>query len=373
MVEVFGHLMKMIINPGFCLGCGTCVASCPFSVLDMVDGKPKLIGRCEACGVCFNQCPQTADFREIEKHVFGKNAATDEAIGIYNQAYSVKAKDPDIAVRCQDGGAVTALLAALLEKDFIDGAVVTGVGDSPWFPKPYVATVREDLLKCAGTKYSRGVITTGLRDAVDLYQRKRVAFVGMPCQIRAIRRMKSSMLAVYRLADAVKIHIGIFCVEALPYEAFFKKVVEDQLGIKLADVEKFDIKHGRFAIYCKGKPKRELDVDSLRQFVDTPCKLCFDFASDLADISVGAVGSPLSYSTVLTRTPIGEEAFELVKSAGVLDVTPLTDVKPGIDLVKRLSLKKMQNALGEIERRRTSNQPLPVAVESMSGTFKPSA
>ena len=372
MVEVFGHLMKMIINPGFCLGCGTCVASCPFSVLDIVDGKPKLIGRCEACGVCFNQCPQTADFKGIENHVFGRNAAAEEAIGIYERAYSVKAKDPDIAVRCQDGGAVTALLAALLEKDFIDGAVVTGTGDSPWFPKPFVATTREDLLKCAGTKYSRGVISTGLRDAVDLYQRKRVAFVGMPCQIRAIRQMKSSTLAVYRLADVVKICIGIFCVEALPYEAFFKKVVEGQLGIKLADVAKFDIKHGKFAIYCKGKPKRELDVGALRQFVDTPCKLCFDFASDLADISVGAVGSQLGYSTVLTRTPVGEEAFEFIKSARALDVQPLKDVKPGIEVVKRLSLKKMQNALGEIERRRASGQPLPVAVESLSGTFKPS-
>jgi coenzyme F420 hydrogenase subunit beta len=362
--------MKMIINPGFCLGCGTCVASCPFSVLDMVNGKPKLTGRCEACGICFNQCPQTADFKEVEKHIFGRNAAAEEAIGIYRHAYSVKAKDPDIAVRCQDGGAVTALLAALLEKDFIDGAIVTGTGDSPWLPKPFVATMRDDLLECAGTKYSRGVISTGLRDAVDLYQLKRVAFVGMPCQIRAIRRMKSSTLAVYRLADAVKICIGIFCVEALPYEAFFKKIVEGQLGIKLADVAKFDIKQGKFAVYCKGKPKRELDVGALRQFVDTPCKLCFDFASDLADISVGAVGSPLGCSTVLTRTEIGEEAFELAKSAGAFDVQTLEDVKPSIELVKRLSLRKMQNALGEIERRRASGQPLPVAVESLSGTLK---
>jgi len=368
-VEIFGHLLKMIINPGFCLGCGTCIASCPFSVLDRVNGKPALVGRCEACGVCFNQCPQMADFRTIEKAVFGRNATPNEDIGIYEHSYSTKAKDRDIIACCQDGGAVTAILAALLKKGYIDGAVVTGTGDLPWFPKPVVATTREDLLKCAGTKYSREVITTGLRDAVELYQLKRVAFVGMPCQIRAIRRMKTSTLAVYRLADAVKICIGIFCVEGLPYEAFFKKIVEKQLGINLADVAKFDIKEGKFAIYRKGKPKYEIEVDSLRQFVDTPCKLCLDFASDLADISVGAVGSPLGSSTVITRTPVGEEAFEIVKSVGALDVQPLVQVKPGIELAKRLSLRKKQDMLREIGRRRRGGKPLPISVESFSGTI----
>jgi len=370
LVEAFGHLIKIVIGPGFCLGCGTCVASCPFSVLELVDGKPTLKGRCEACGMCFNQCPQTADFKEVERHVFGRNATEGEVVGIYERSFSSKARDAGILVRCQDGGVVTALLAALLEKDFIDGAVVTGAPDLPWFPKPVVATTREDLLKCAGTKYSRGAISTGLRDAVDLYKCGRVAFVGMPCQIRAVRRMKSSTLAVYRLADAVRICVGIFCVEALPYEVFFKKVVEGQLGINLADVAKFDIKHGKFVIYRRGEPKRELDVGALRQFVDTPCKICFDFASDLADISVGAVGSPLGYSTVLTRTPIGEEAFELAKSAGALEVRPLKDVKPGIEAVKRLSLKKMREALEEIGRQQASGQPLPVAVESVSSAFK---
>lgn len=369
MVEIFGHLLKMIINPGFCLGCGTCIATCPFSVLEKVGGKPALVGRCEACGICFNQCPQTADFRTIEKSVFGRNATANEDIGIYEHSYSTKAKDQDILTRCQDGGAVTAILAVLLEKGYIDGAVVTGTGDLPWFPQPVVATTREDLLKCAGTKYSRELITPGLRDAVELYQLKRVAFVGMPCHIRAIRRMKTSTLGVYRLADPVKICIGIFCVEGLPYEAFFKKVVEKQLGINLADVVKFDIKQGKFAIYRRGKPKYELGVDSLRQFVDTPCKLCLDFASDLADISVGTVGSPLGCSTVITRTPVGEEAFEIVKSEGVLDVQPLLQVKPGIELAKRLSVRKKQDMLREIWHRRRDGKPLPIAVESFSGTI----
>jgi len=360
--ELFAHLMKTVIQPGFCLGCGTCVGSCPFLSLELVEGMPTLRRRCEACGICFSQCPQVASQAELERAVFGRNAEEGEPAGIIEQAFSVRAGDADILARCQDGGAVTSLLAALLEEGFIDGAVVMGVGDSPWLPTPKVATTREELLACAGTKYARGPLTPALRDAVDLYARERVAVVGTPCQIRAMRRMRSSELAAYRLSERVGLHIGLFCWQAFSYKGLFKEELEKKLHIPLAEVVKFDIKRGKFIAYFKDKPKRELPLEPLTKHACAPCKLCVDFAAELADISVGAAGSPPDHSTVLLRTPVGIEAFGSARKARTLDIQPLEKVRPGLGAIKELSLVKKGAALAEIERRKKSGEPLPLGL-----------
>lgn len=364
MLKAFAHLMKEVINPGFCLGCGACTVSCIHRALDTTDERPKLIKRCELCDVCYYQCPQIVGQEELERHVFGRNATAEETIGIHQRAVSAQTSDHEIRTRCQDGGAVTSLLASLLETDFIDGAVVTA--SDGWRPISKVATTRAELLECAGSKYSRGGVLLGLRDAIDLYSCERIAIVGLPCQIKAVRRMQTSERAVYRLTDAIKLCIGLFCMESFPYEGFFKRVIEGQLDTKLAEVAKFDIKRGRLLIYRRGKPKRELAVDALEQFVDTPCKLCADFAAELSDISVGAVGSPLGRSTVLLRTRVGAEAFELAERTRAFDVRKIEAVKPGIGLVKRLSVSKKRAAREEIERRRRLGKPFPPRLQEQS-------
>lgn len=43
-----------------CNGCGICVKVCPVKDIEMIDGKPKWLGRCEQCYACFHWCPQKA-------------------------------------------------------------------------------------------------------------------------------------------------------------------------------------------------------------------------------------------------------------------------------------------------------------------------
>jgi coenzyme F420 hydrogenase subunit beta len=43
------------------------------------------------------------------------------------------------------------------------------------------------------------------------------------------------------------------------------------------------------------------------------CTYCTDFTSRLADISVGSVGSPQGFSTVITRSKKGEEMLSLLE------------------------------------------------------------
>jgi coenzyme F420 hydrogenase subunit beta len=356
-MKAIGHLMKEVTIPEFCLSCGACVAGCCHDVLEMVDGKPKLVGRCELCNICYYQCPQVISQKELEKKIFWRNSTAEEVAGIYKGAISAQTSDHKIRVHCQDGGFVTSLLVALLKAGFIDGAVLTASDE--WRPVPKVATTRAELIECAGSKYSRGSLLLGLRDAINLYSLEQIAIVGLPCQIKAVRRMQNSERTVRRLTDSIKLCLGLFCNRAFPYEKFFKDIVEGQLHVKLKDVSKFDIKGGSFLIYRQGKPRRELALDALEQFVDVPCRLCSDFASELADISVGAAGSPLAHSTALLRTQVGAEASRIAEDMKAINTRPIEEVKPGIEAIMRLSKSKKRAAKEEMRRRLGLSKPLP--------------
>ena len=43
-----------------CIGCGTCASVCPARNIEIVDGKPKFLHRCEHCIACIHWCPQRA-------------------------------------------------------------------------------------------------------------------------------------------------------------------------------------------------------------------------------------------------------------------------------------------------------------------------
>lgn len=360
MVKVFNDLINEVTTPGYCISCGACVASCPFVCLTMEGGIPVLKKACVNCGICYGECPQVIDSRQLEQKIFGRKASDEEVFGVYQQALSIEARSSDIKARAQDGGAVTALLASLIEGGFIDGAIVMGVGPLPWQPTPRVAMARNELIECAGTKYAMGPLFLGLRDAVDLHYCSRVAVVGTPCQITASRRMQLSELTNRRLGGTIVLHLGLFCEHAFEYEKFFRGIIQTQLRTPLPEVVKFDIKRGRFIIYCRHKPRRELALEAVQRYVCQSCKVCMDFAAELADISVGSDGSPIGRSTVLIRTQTGSEAFDIARRFRELDVLELEKVKPGIEAIRKTSKEKKLKAGREFQRIKLQRRPLPI-------------
>ena len=50
------------IDKSKCIGCGECVKACPFGVLEIVNGKSKVVHpeRCRRCGLCVQACPKGA-------------------------------------------------------------------------------------------------------------------------------------------------------------------------------------------------------------------------------------------------------------------------------------------------------------------------
>ncbi len=287
--KYFLNLKVKVIDSGLCSHCGTCSAVCPAYGIVVDPSKPIDFPGweedCIDCGMCVRFCPRW-------------DYDPKEGLGEYHEIFSAKSK----RFEGQDGGIVTEILAIALEEGIIDRAVVVG-RDELWRPVARIVTGVEELEECAGTKYSFSPSMLELRKAI--FRGKRIGFVGTPCMVSGVRSLQR--LKSFRNVVLV---VGLFCMENFYYEALVEFLREK--GIEMRNVEKLGIRKGRFFVMIDGE-ERSFPVKELESLVPSGCKRCKDFTAVESDVSVGSVGSPDGYSTVVIRTEIGRKIAEILK------------------------------------------------------------
>jgi len=332
-------LGKNVVATGRCVGCGTCVAVCPFNCLEYIEEKPSLIKECKICGICPQVCPQHEwSWSNAENFVFGRKRKAEEDFGVYRRLVVAQAKDDKTLKVCQDGGVVTALLSMALKNGFIDGAIVSGISqEKPFYPAPKLATTPEEILKCAGTRYSYSPSILALSEAVK-QKKANMAFVGTPCEIRAIRKMQ--MAGLKRYSAPLKFLIGLMCSECFTYEGLMKKHIHEKLGLSLGNIRKMNIKGKMFVTTESGV--QTISLAEAKQHARKSCRFCDDFSSELADVSAGGLGLE-GWTFVVIRTKEGEELFENAEKSGALMTRPVEQNEPASNLLVKLSRKKRES------------------------------
>jgi len=234
-------LLKHIILNEKCLGCGACAIVCPFNILEYNGEKPFVIQECKICGICAEVCPQYKWSRtKIEKFVFNRERNIEEKFGIYKRMLLVQSKDQEVLEHCQDGGFITSFLINALEKGMIDAAVVSDVSKNKiFFPRPKLAKNSKEILRCAGTRYFYSPGLLSLRQAFKL-KKKKIAFIGTPCQINAIRKMQQS--EEKKFTSSIKILIGLMCSVCFNYEGLIENYLKNKYKTGLIDLKKMNIK-----------------------------------------------------------------------------------------------------------------------------------
>ena len=324
------------------------MAACPVNVLWPVGEQPSLIGSCALCEICYYQCPTVEFSREdVEMFLFNRTRRSDEPLGVTRAVFVGRAKKEDIQRQAQDGGIVTALLAYAMESKMIDAAVVAG-RNSRWTAKPEVATKYEDLVRNAGTKYTSSPSLLGVRSAVDEYVKSKVAIVGTPCQIRAVRRIQTSPMGNLRLARAVTLSIGLFCMESYAYDKLIEAYLASK-GIDPTSATRMGIKKGSFIVWSGENELLHVPLREVDGYVRNSCKQCDDFTAEYADISVGGIGCPDRYSTVIARTQKGLDLLKKAEEAGYLETRELIpDAKGYIKVVKMAEAKRTRKPISTI-------------------------
>ena len=331
----FGELEYKVIKSEICCRCGTCEAFCPR--IEHVENKPALVNYDPLCGLCFTYCPRTfLDMGAMETKLFGRTRNADEPLGIYRNAVSAQTKPTQAGA--QDGGVATALLVQALQSGVIDCAVVTD-RDEEWRTVAKVVTSAEEIGACAGTKYTISNSVDAVRVALEKGYKK-IGFVGTPCQIQGLRKVKLLDEPYQFGQDRIALLVGLFCMENFDYEALMNGLVKARFGLLPKDVARFEIKKGMFRVIDKTGKVHEVKIDETDAFTFPGCGPCFDFASELADISVGSVGSGDGWSTVLTRTDAGEKLYAAALAKGALSEKPISE--KGLALAKKLAAGKVK-------------------------------
>ncbi len=333
----FADLDYKVVQRELCCLCGTCIALCPR--IGQQNRKPTLMEYDPLCGLCYAYCPRSFfDMPLFEKKLFGRSRNADDVLGIYRSAMAARAKARETPAygKAQDGGVVTALLIHALESGVIDCAVVTD-RNARWQTIPKVATTPEEIIAAAGTKYTITPSIIGVEMAIEKGFNK-IGFTGTPCQIQALRKAQLLEEPYQFGQEKIALLIGLFCMENFDYQRLMTGLVKSKMGLEPTDIERFEIQRGMFRVISKGGVK-EVPLQETDEFTWSGCGPCFDFTAELADISVGSVGSPASWSTVLVRTDIGESLYRAALSAGVIEERPITD--KGMELMRRLASNKI--------------------------------
>ncbi|MEE8168180.1 MAG: Coenzyme F420 hydrogenase/dehydrogenase, beta subunit C-terminal domain [Candidatus Hydrothermarchaeales archaeon] len=178
-----------------------------------------------------------------------------------------------------------------------------------------------------------------------------LAYVGLPCQIEGLRKVAAVSRDIGQdWMEKVTLQIGLFCRENWSYSCF-RALLQDDYGVDLEKVKKFDIKKGNIIAYLSNGDKVEFPLKESKPYVRISCLVCLDFTAELADISVGAVGTPKKWSTVITRTKKGEELLQGAEREGYIETQDIQEVKPGTNLIKKISKQKLDGALAEVQKR----------------------
>lgn len=256
-------------------------------------------------------------------------------LGPYLRLVTAQTTNPPIRKVAQNGGAVTGLLTFALEKKIIDGAIVSVVSkEKPFCPVPILATSVQEIFESAGTRYTYSPNVQALSEATKQGV-KAVAFVGTPCQVAAVRRMREKGLDCTR---PVKFLIGLMCSEAFTYDDLMVKHVQNKLGINLHSVKRTKIVADKMAIIT-GEGEVAVPLVTIKKYARKACERCRDFSSELADISVGGLGLG-DWTLVIVRTDIGEQIFGEAEKAEALVTRPVGMDDAPVKLLVRLSRKK---------------------------------
>jgi len=318
-MKQFQDLVEKVQKPGLCLHCGGCVNFCTainYGALAFDrNGTPymKYPEQCIECGLCYTICPET---KEMDTELKLKLNWT-PPLGNYVKIQSARSKDPKIRNRATDGGVVTALLLFLLNREYIDGAIVSRQ-KNPFLREPYLATSEQEILESAGfnMEHSQGMQTlsneystysSSIEKLGPIKQKrlKRVAFVGLPCQINTVRKMETLGIVP---SDAIKYYLGLFCSGTLVFGEREREELEKLGDFKWEQLRKINIKEDLMLHLQNGQVKHIplQEIDFMKKHA---CFFCEDYSAEFADISFGGLGSKEGWTTVVTRTSNGRNIY----------------------------------------------------------------
>ena len=99
-----------------------------------------------------------------------------------------------------------------------------------------------------------------------------------------------------------------------------------------------------FTVVMRSGDTHRIPLKELRDYGHSGCASCEDFAADLADISVGGLGTD-GWTIALVRTDKGRDVMQAVEACGLIETSGRECFPDALQLLDKLtSLKRKQEA-----------------------------
>ncbi len=321
---------------------------------------------CTDCGISRSsdpkQCGSACQFIKpvypgLETQVHGRardSSRTDEQFfGPFRRMLRASLAVPSTGA--QWTGITTRIAERLLDTGAVDAVLTMAPDpDDKWKPMPVLVTKAEGMAQCRGMRMGYAPLLALLEPARDLGY-KRLAVVGIPCQVYALRALEKS-LGFERLFV-----IGTPCSDnttTARFHQFLELISEEPDNITYLE---FRADYHVEIRYTDGRVKAipflMLPLSQLpNDFFPLTCRSCVDYTNVLADITVGYMGGQ-GEQWLIVRNERGEELLGLLGDE-VRTAAPGTGGKRQ-GPVKGF-LKNVERAAGDLPLRRMPNCLRPI-------------
>ena len=302
-----------------CTGCGICEGACPHGAITTVvkQGRflptidEKLCRNSKGCHRCMDTCPGVGvDLVKMADEFFMDDGTkTDKWVGRYQKCFTGHSNDEYIRYHCASGGMVSQFLIFLLEKGYIDGAVVTAFDPkNELLVRSYIAHNREEVLRAKSSKYAP-VSLHGMAQAIKQENGMRYVIVGLPCHIEGFRKLEA---IDKKFREKIAGYFAIYCSSGRTF--YLTEHVFKERGIRKNDLTYFAYRdegclgslvakqrrnirvtnsNSEISLYKKDevyKEKYQSYYHPLRSFfIPRRCLFCIDHYGELADVSFGDI------------------------------------------------------------------------------------
>lgn len=292
------------------------VSAVPLPVLAPPLGAAKPRDLCSDCGISRSNAPERCGracqfihprYAELERAAHGRARdpeRDDEALfGPYRRMLRARLARP--LAGAQWSGITTRLGEHLLATGEVEAVLATAhePGDR-WRPRPVLVREAAGMAACRGMKMGFSPVLA-LLDEVARLGLRRIALIGVPCQVHALRALETE-LGLERLYV-----IGTPCSDNTTTEnfaAFLARLTEHPERVTYCEFQpdytvllKFEDGSARRIPFIQ-LPIADLPAD----FFPLSCRACFDYTNALADLTVGYMAGE-GEQWLVVRNARGEE------------------------------------------------------------------